>query len=151
MLFLAAQKIKGGGIDKPGGFLLGWALTILLLSSTPAIAYFLVRSPVATVEGMNLNQQTASSTLVALSPANANFTISDIQQNIIPPMGEINRTTIAFNGLNTNIPSYLLQNPQETQGLRVEDFVPNAKTLQRTTEIWERYLQDIYDFILGRK
>ncbi|MBO1053151.1 hypothetical protein BMF77_01037 [Dolichospermum sp. UHCC 0315A] len=150
MLFLAAQKIKGGGIDKPGGFLLGWALTVLLLSSTPAITY-LLGSPVATVEGMNLNQQTASSTLVALSPANANFTISDIQQNIIPPMGEINRTTIAFNGLNTNIPSYLLQNPQETQGLRVEDFVPNAKTLQRTTEIWERYLQDIYDFILGRK
>jgi hypothetical protein len=42
LLIFAAQKIKGGGIDKPGGFLLGWALTILLLASTPAIS-FLVR------------------------------------------------------------------------------------------------------------
>ncbi|MTJ14612.1 hypothetical protein FJR11_18940 [Anabaena sp. UHCC 0187] len=151
MLFLAAQKIKGGGIDKPGGFLLGWALTVLLLSSTPAIAYFLVRSPVATVEGMNLNQQTAS-TLVALGPANPNFTISDIGQNIIPPMGEINSPTVAFNSLNVNIPSYLLQNPQaiRTRGLRVEDFVPNAETLQLTTQVWESYLNQIYIFLRGR-
>ena len=152
MLFLAAQKIKGGGIDKPGGFLLGWALTILLLSSTPAIAYFLVRSPVATVEGMNLNQQTASSTLVALNPANPTFTISDIRQNIIPPTVEINSPTLAFNSLNVNIPSYLLQNPQaiSTRGLRVEDFVPNAETLQLTTQVWESYLNQIYVFLRGR-
>jgi hypothetical protein len=152
MLFLAAQKIKGGGIDKPGGFLLGWALTVLLLSSTPAIAYFLVRSPIATVGSINIYQQTPSSTLVALNPAQTNAIISDIQQNIIPPMGEINRTTIAFNGLNTNIPSYLLQNPQEirTRGLRVEDFVPNAETLQLTTQVWESYLNQIYVFLRGR-
>ncbi len=153
MLFLAAQKIKGGAIDKPGGFLLGWALTVLLLSSTPAIAYFLVRSPVATVEGMNLNQPTASSTLVALNPANANFTISDIGQNIIPPLVEINSPTVAFNSLNVNIPSYLLQNPQaiSTRGLRVEDFVPNAETLQLTTQVWESYLNQIYVFLRGRR
>ena len=153
MLFLAAQKIKGGGIDKPGGFLLGWALTVLILASTPAIAYFLVRSPVATVEGMNLNQQTPSSTLVALSPANPNSTVSDIQQNIIPPMEDINSPTLAFNSLNVNIPSYLLQNPQaiRTRGLRVEDFVPNAETLQLTTQVWESYLNQIYVFLRGRR
>jgi hypothetical protein len=152
MMFLAAQKIKGGGIDKPGGFLLGWALTVLLLASTPAIAYFLVRSPVAIVGGLNLNQQTATSTLVALSPANANFTISDIGQNIIPPMVEINSPTVAFNSLNVNIPSYLLQNPQaiSTRGLRVEDFVPNAETLQLTTQVWDSYLNQIYIFLRGR-
>src|SRR5690242_4585005 len=33
MLIFAAQRIKGGGIDKPGGYLVGWALTILLLAS----------------------------------------------------------------------------------------------------------------------
>ena len=69
MLIFAAQKIKGGGIDKPGGYLVGWALTILLLSSTPAIAYFLVRAPVAMVGDPTLasrdivqNYQLASST-----------------------------------------------------------------------------------------
>lgn len=47
LMIFAAQKIKGGGIEKPGGYLLGWALTILLLASTPAVAYFLVRIPLA--------------------------------------------------------------------------------------------------------
>jgi hypothetical protein len=152
MLFLAAQKIKGGGIDKPGGFLLGWALTVLLLSSTPAIAYFLVRSPVATVEGMNINRPTAPSTLVAFDLANPHSTISDIGQNIIPRKVEINSPTIAFNSLTANIPAYLLQNPQaiSTRGLRVEDFVPNAETLQLTTQVWESYLNQIYVFLRGR-
>jgi hypothetical protein len=152
MLFLAAQKIKGGGIDKPGGFLLGWALTVLLLSSTPAIAYFLVRSPIATVATTTINQPTASSTFLALGSANPNFTISDIQQNIIPPMTEINSPTLAFNGMNRNIPAYLLQNPQAigTRGLRVEDFVPNAETLQLTTQVWDSYLNQVYIFLRGR-
>ncbi len=152
MLCVAAQKIKGGGIEKPGGLLLGWALTLLILSSTPAIAYFLVRSPIATVGGIHFDQQTASSTLVALGSANNSFTISDIQQDIIPHQEEINSSTIAFNSLNVNIPSYLLQNPQEirTRGLRVEDFVPNAETLQLTTQVWESYLNQIYVFLRGR-
>ncbi|MFM7364967.1 MAG: hypothetical protein ACKO11_10835 [Cuspidothrix sp.] len=151
MLCFAAQKIKGGGIDKPGGLLLGWALTILLLSSTPAIAYFLVRSPIATVSGINLDQQ-APSSLVAFSPENTGSTISDIQTNIIPPMAQINFPTIAGNNLNVNIPPYLLQNPQEirTRGLRVEDFVPSAETLQLTTQVWESYLNQIYNFLRGR-
>jgi hypothetical protein len=145
MLIIAAQKIKGGGIEKPGGLLLGWALTILLLSSTPAIAYFLVRSPVAA--GLS-----PSATLVALSPTSSTLNISDIRGDSILPVGDINRTTIAFNTLDMKIPSYLLQNPQaiSTRGLRVEDFVPNAETLQLTTQVWESYLNQIYVFLRGR-
>lgn len=133
MLMLAAQKIKGGGIEKPGGYLLGWALTILLLSSTPAIAYFLVRSPVAAMM--------PPPALVAFSPAmTTSNNISDVRVNGILPVGDI------------KIPSYLLQNPQAitTRGLRVEDFVPNAETLQLTTQVWESYLNQIYIFLRGR-
>lgn len=149
MLCFAAQKIKGGGIDKPGGYLLGWALGILLLSSTPAIAYFLVRSPIATVDGTNLNYQSA---LVALAPVNTSPSVSDIQPDIILHQEEINSPIIAFNSMNRNIPSYLLQNPQEirNRGLRVEDFVPSAETLQLTTQVWESYLNQIYVFLRGR-
>ncbi|WP_016949557.1 hypothetical protein [Anabaena sp. PCC 7108] len=143
MLIIAAQKIKGGGIEKPGGLLLGWALTILLLSSTPAIAYFLVRSPIAA--GLP-----PSATLVALSPTSLN--ISDISGDSILPLGDMSRTNMDFNSLNMKIPSYLLQNPQaiSTRGLRVEDFVPNAETLQLTTQVWESYLNQIYVFLRGR-
>ncbi|TAE59221.1 MAG: hypothetical protein EAZ76_17310 [Nostocales cyanobacterium] len=133
MMVIAAQKIKGGGIEKPGGYLLGWALTILLLSSTPAIAYFLVRSPIAAI--------VPPPTLVAVQPqfTNANG-VSDITSGGILPGG------------NVKIPSYLLQNPQaiSTRGLRVEDFVPNAETLQLTTQVWESYLNQIYIFLRGR-
>ncbi|MBD2355367.1 hypothetical protein H6G41_12175 [Tolypothrix sp. FACHB-123] len=146
MLIFAAQRIKGGGIDKPGGYLLGWALTILLLASTPAIAYFLVRSPIATtasypVENVRLaaNYQLAptSETLVASLPT-PNANVSDV---------------IAMNPLGIKVPPYLLQNPQEirTRGLRLEDFVPSAETLQLTTQAWESYLNQIYFFLRGRQ
>lgn len=137
MLMLAAQKIKGGGIEKPGGYLLAWALTILLLSSTPAIAYFLVRTPVAAI----LPPPTFVATVPAIKPAiNSANTISDVMTAGILPVGDV------------NIPSYLLQNPQaiSTRGLRVEDFVPNAETLQLTTQVWESYLNQIYVFLRGR-
>ncbi|ADI64267.1 hypothetical protein [Trichormus azollae] len=134
MLVLAAQKIKGGGIEKPGGQLLAWALTILLLSSTPAIAYFLVRSPVAAM--------VPAPTLMAFEPtiSTINKNISDVMTDSILPVGYM------------KIPSYLLQNPQAitTRGLRVEDFVPNAETLQLTTHVWESYLNQIYVFLRGR-
>jgi hypothetical protein len=133
MLVLAAQKIKDGGIGKPGGYLLGWALTILLLSSTPAIAYFLVRSPIAAM--------LPPPTLVASTPVITNpNNISDVMTGGILPVGEM------------RIPSYLMQNPQaiSTRGLRVEDFVPNAETLQLTTQVWESYLNQIYVFLRGR-
>ncbi|MBK1990391.1 hypothetical protein A0J48_023185 [Sphaerospermopsis aphanizomenoides BCCUSP55] len=133
MLMLAAQKIKAASIEKPGGYLLGWALTILLLSSTPAIAYFLVRSPVAAM--------LPPPTLVAVNPpiTTAN-NISDVITSGILPVADM------------KMPSYLLQNPQAitTRGLRVEDFVPNAETLQLTTQVWESYLNQIYVFLRGR-
>ncbi|MBD2664328.1 hypothetical protein B6N60_01119 [Richelia sinica FACHB-800] len=148
MLFVAAQKIKGGGIDKPGGYLLGWALAVLLLASTPAIAYFLVRSPIATTTAVN------PSTLVALSPTNSTSNISDVGSNNILPAADMGETTVAlaFSPVEVKIPTYLLQNPQEirTRGLRVEDFVPNAETLQLTTQVWESYLNQIYIFLRGR-
>ncbi|MEA5551135.1 hypothetical protein VB713_09135 [Anabaena cylindrica UHCC 0172] len=132
MLIFAAQKIKDGGIGNPGGFLVGWALTILLLSSTPAIAYFLLRSPIAAM--------TPPTTLVALGPAANGGNISDVMGNGIIPVG------------NMKIPSYLLQNPQaiERRGLLVEDFVPNAETLQLTTQVWDSYLNQVYIFLRGR-
>lgn len=146
MLMFAAQRIKGGGIDKPGGYLLGWSLTILLLSSTPAIAYFLVRAPGIAVAP-------TSGTLVALSPTKSTTNISDVIGDRILPGGDMNRAAIAFNSMDIQIPPYLLQNPQEirTRGLRVEDFVPSAETLQLTTQVWESYLNQIYFFMRGRQ
>ena len=132
MLFLAAKNIKDGGIGKPGGYLLGWSLAILLLSSTPAIAYFLVRSPAASV-GLNTPHE------ITLA-ANNTESISDIPGEMI------------ISAKNLQIPSYLLQNPQQinNRGLRVEDFVPNAETLQLTTQVWESYLNQIYIFLRGK-
>ncbi|MEL6458754.1 MAG: hypothetical protein AAFY21_17825 [Cyanobacteria bacterium J06641_2] len=87
LMTFAAQRIKGGAIDKPGGFLVGWALTILLLASTPAFTYFLTQSPI---------------------------------NNEVPrPRG----------------------------GLQLVDFVPTARNLQRTTEVWESYLNEVNRFL----
>ena len=90
LMTFAAQRIKGGAIDKPGGILVGWALTILLLASTPAFTYFLVQSPI-----------------------------------------------------NNEVPS-------GRQGLQLVDFVPTARNLQVTTEVWERYLNDVNRFLRPR-
>lgn len=143
MLIIAATKIqKDGGISKPGGYLLGWSLIVLLLSSTPVIAYFLVRSPVAAVANVNIDTLSSPSTaLVAMVPTTTT--------NILP-MGDSNQ--IAFNPTDVKISPYLLQRPLEirTRGLRVEDFVPNAETLQLTTQVWESYLNQIYVFLRGR-
>lgn len=149
MMIFAAQKIKGGGIDKPGGYLIGWALTILLLASTPAIAYFLVRTPIATVTNPTLANQALvrnyhPEVLVALAP-----TTNVVGDTILSD--SLNRTAIA--SLNLNITPYLLQNPQQIRerGLRLEDFVPSAETLQLTTQIWESYLNQVYFFLRGRQ
>ncbi|MDZ8051732.1 MAG: hypothetical protein RMX68_028095 [Aulosira sp. ZfuVER01] len=150
MLIFASQRIKGGGIDKPGGYLLGWALTILLLASTPAIAYFLVRAPIATVGNPQL--ATVRQTLVASVP-DTTANISDVMGNGILPQSEMVQSTIALNPLDIKVPPYLLQNPQDirTRGLRIEDFVPSAETLQVTTQAWESYLNQIYFFLRGRR
>jgi hypothetical protein len=138
LLIFAAQKIKAGGIDKPGGIYLAWALTIILLASTPAVAYFLVRSPVAIVENTKLAVYTPSTpTLLAFQQDLAAANISDIKTFILP---------------NTSSP-YLLQTPTDIpkRGLRLEDFVPNAETLALTTRVWESYLNQVYFFLRGRQ
>ncbi|WP_138497833.1 hypothetical protein [Nostoc sp. PA-18-2419] len=138
MMIFAAQRIKGGGIDKPGGYLVGWALTILLLASTPAVAYFLYRAPLAmTGENYVATAVPTSGTLVALSQQSTTANISDV-------------TGDSILSYNLRVPPYLLQgNLQDirTRGLRLEDFVPNAETLQLTTRTWESYLIEIYRFL----
>lgn len=130
LMIFAAQRIKGGGIDKPGGYLVGWALTILLLASTPAVAYFLYRAPLITVTP-------TSGTLVALGQQTTAANISDV-------------TGGGILSYNLRVPPYLLQgNPQDIsrRGLRLEDFVPNAETLLLTTRTWESYLAEVYRFM----
>ncbi|MCC5605089.1 hypothetical protein LC653_06595 [Nostoc sp. CHAB 5784] len=139
LMILAAQKIKGGGIEKPGGYLIGWALTILLLASTPAVAYFLYRAPLAMAGDTYVATATPTSgTLVALGQQTTAAGISDVTGGSI----------ISYN---LRVPPYLLQqgNPQDirTRGLRLEDFVPNSETLQLTTRTWEGYLAYIYNFL----
>jgi hypothetical protein len=160
MMMFAAQRIKGGGIDKPGGYLLGWALTILLLASTPAVAYFLVRSPVAMVGQPDIASQvenyrlaSTSGTLIALGQSAQSATISDVVvgSRILPAV-DTSVATIALNNLEIKIPPYLLQNTADItrRGLRLEDFVPNAETLSLTTRVWESYLNQAYFFLRGR-
>jgi hypothetical protein len=138
LMIFAAQRIKGGGIDKPGGYLLGWALTILLLASTPAVAYFLYRAPLVSMAGNTYSIATSTSgTLVALGQQTTTASISDV-------LGD----SIIANNL--RVPPYLLQgNPQDirTRGLRIEDFVPSAETLLFTTRTWESYLTEVYRFL----
>lgn len=169
LMMFAAQRIKGGGIDKPGGYLIGWALTILLLASTPAIAYFLVRIPIAmgvdtTIANQEIvqNYRLAASvppgnsspeTLVALEPASSSMIISDAIGDSILMSDAQGHATLAFNSLDVPPPPYLLQTPQAVndRGLRLEDFVPTAETLQVTTQVWESYLNQIYFFLRGNQ
>lgn len=138
MMIFAAQRIKGGGIDKPGGYLVGWALTILLLASTPAVAYLLYRAPLAMAgETYVATAAPTSGTLVALEQPTTTANISDV-------------TGDRIFSYNLRVPPYLLQgSPQDirARGLRLEDFVPNAETLQLTTRTWETYLFEIYRFL----
>ncbi|HYW22241.1 MAG TPA: hypothetical protein VE956_23605 [Nodularia sp. (in: cyanobacteria)] len=168
LMMFAAQKIKGGGIDNPGGYLVGWSLTILLLSSTPAFAYFLVKAPIARVGNTNLASQeiiqdnrlvsslrldnSAPEALVAFKPTTTPTIISDVVGNNILLNQQQGGATIAFNSLGVTVPPYLSQTPPQeiaNRGLRIEDFVPNAETLQITTQEWERYLNQIYFFLRG--
>ncbi|MEH2136428.1 hypothetical protein [Nostoc sp.] len=138
LMIFASQRIKGGGIEKPGGYLVGWALTILLLASTPAVAYFLYRAPLAMTGKTYVATATPpSGTLVALGQLTTAPNISDV-------------TGDSILSYNLRVPPYLLQgSPQDirTRGLRLEDFVPNAETLQLTTRTWESYLFEIYRFL----
>ncbi len=152
LMTFAAQRIKGGGIDNPGGFLIGWALTILLLASTPAVAYFLVQSPVARVAYPDVALiQPKSATLVAFAGETDVTNMSDVVSDTIIPQVNAGQTTIALSS-SINIPPYLLQRPQtiRRRGLQIEDFVPNADTLALTTEVWESYLNQVNNFLRPR-
>ncbi|MEC4815653.1 MAG: hypothetical protein SAK29_20610 [Scytonema sp. PMC 1069.18] len=145
LMIFGAQRMQGGGkLDAPGGYLVGWALTILLLASTPAVAYFLVRSPVAMVDNPSIASQVTiqnvelaskalpSGTLVAMAQQTPGVTLTDVVSDV-------------------KIAPYLMQTPQDIprRGLRLEDFVPNAETLSLTTRVWESYLNQIYFFLRG--
>ncbi|MDY6899643.1 MAG: hypothetical protein SWZ49_16425 [Cyanobacteriota bacterium] len=153
LMTFAAQRIKGGAIDKPGGILVGWALTILLLASTPAVAYFLIQSPVAQVAYPDVALlESKSATLVAYTGETNVANMSGIVSDTIIPQINAGQTTIALNPSSINIRPYLLQRPQQIRrrGLRLEDFVPNADTLELTTEVWESYLNQVNSFLRPR-
>ncbi|NJR75618.1 MAG: hypothetical protein HC773_22360 [Scytonema sp. CRU_2_7] len=154
LMIFAAQRMKSGGtLDKPGGYLIGWALTILLLASTPAVAYFLVRAPIAMVGEPYLanqeiiqNVRLASSTIPATSTSETLVALG--QDTTVASDSIINASRMS----DIRTTPYLLQTPQaiRTRGLRLEDFVPNAETLEVTTRVWESYLNQIYFFLRGR-
>ena len=126
LLIFAAQKLKDGAIEKPGGFWIASALTILLLSSTPAVAYFLVRSPINAMNSQIILSQ-EQGTLLASNPE-------------------------GFGVSNMTLTPYVLQSPQRIArrgGLTLEDFVPNPETLALTTRVWESYLNQVYFFLRG--
>ncbi len=154
LMTFAAQRIKGGAIDKPGGYLIGWALTILLLASTPAFAYFLDQSPIARAAYPDVALvQPKSATLVAHTGETSIVNMSGIVSDTVIPQLNPGQTTIALNSSSINIPPYLLQTPQQIRrrgGLRLEDFVPSAATLQRTTQVWETYLNQVNNFMRPR-
>ena len=128
--------------------MLGWALTILLLSSTPAVAYLLLRSPLAMVDHTSIArlENMSSGTLVALG--HTPNELSDVMGDSILPQAQMS-PAIALNG--EMIPPYLLQTPRDIprRGLRLEDFVPNAETLSITTRVWESYLNQAYVLLRG--
>ncbi|MEM7726373.1 MAG: hypothetical protein AAF208_08365 [Cyanobacteria bacterium P01_A01_bin.45] len=170
MLIIAAQNMKGGGLEKPGGTLIGWALGILLVASTPAVAYLLVRAPIAQLDVNPIARQEITSqsqsqiqelpanevseTLVALNPIYDVNVVSDSRIGILTK-NSIDSTNLTFGSrVLQGIPSYLLQRPQEISrrgGLQLRDFVPSAETLQLTTNVWESYLNQVSSFIRGNR
>jgi hypothetical protein len=149
LMILAAQNMEKGGLKAPGGYLLGWALVILLLASTPAVAYFLVRSPVAAmvVDPSITSQvvfQNGRLTASIADPSASNHETL-VASAYIPTAG----VSDVGDALVARAP-YLAQTPTvETtrRGLRLEDFVPNAETLSITSRVWETYLNYISGFL----
>jgi hypothetical protein len=132
MIFSAQRMSKGGGIDKPGGFLIAWALIILLLASTPAFAYFF---------GVRLPDAVGS---------NPTFVGQEVVQDLriaaaTTPQTDVGEYDVA-------IAPYIAQTPQDIprRGLRLDDFVPNVDTLQVTTRTWEDFLNQFNRFLRPR-
>ncbi|BAZ38814.1 hypothetical protein NIES4101_47590 [Calothrix sp. NIES-4101] len=131
LMIVAAQRMKGGGIDKPGGYLLGWALTILLIASTPAFAYFLVNPRLTAM----IPEGQPKQTLIALTSP-----------------GDI--AGISLSSIRSDVPTFFMQTTPADIARRgrvaLEDFVPNAQTLSQTTSAWEAYLNQVNIFLRGR-
>lgn len=134
LMIFAAQRMKSGGIDKPGGNYLMASLLILLFASTPAFAYFLVRSPIAT----------------AINPELAQVQIAQLKGNSLADMAGVNDSTIVAD-VNLTAPILAQTTPDLTRRRRLslEDFVPSATTLSITTREWERYLAAVYTYLGG--
>lgn len=141
LMIFAAQRMKEGGLVKPGGYLLGWALTILLIASTPAFAYFLVNPRLTAM----LPEGQPRQTLVALAGTTdvSGFASGTVRSDI--NMGLM---------LNTRAPALLAQATPSDVARRgqvaLQDFVPNAQSLSQTTQAWEAYLNQIFVFARGR-
>lgn len=142
LMIFAAQRIKnGGGMDAPGGYLIGWALTILLLASTPAFAYFLERSPVAmvgepSIASLDIVQGRLASSIGPTLPTSGTL-VALRQDNTV---ADVSMTPYLAQTTVTDI---------RRRGLRLEDFVPNAEALLQTTRVWESYLTYISGFLRG--
>jgi signal transduction histidine kinase len=131
LMIVAAQRMKGGAIDKPGGFMVGWALTILLIASTPAFAYFLVNPRLAAM----LPEGQPKQTLVALT-------------------NSVDIAGTSLGSIRSDVPTLFMQSTPSDVSRRgrvaLEDFVPNAQTLSQTTSAWESYLNQVFIFLRGR-
>jgi hypothetical protein len=150
LMILAAQNMDKGGLKQPGGYLIGWALTILLLASTPAVAYFLVRSPVA---AMVFDPSITSQIVLhngRLTVATEDPYAPQIETLIASAYTGTAGVSDVGNAIVGGTP-FLAQTPVETtrRGLRLEDFVPNAETLSITSRVWETYLNYISGFLRG--
>lgn len=111
--------------------MVGWALTILLIASTPAFAYFLVNPRLAAI----LPEGQPKQTLVALTnPGDA--------------------VGISLGTVRSDVPTFFMQSTPADVSRRgrvaLEDFVPNAQTLSQTTTAWEAYLNQVFIFLRGR-
>ncbi len=113
----------------------------------------MIQSPVAQVAYPNIALiQPNSASFLAFEGETNGATMSDLVGDSIIPQLNSGETTIALNPSSINIPPYLLQRPQaiRRRGLRLEDFVPNAETLQLTTGVWESYLNQVNSFLRPR-
>lgn len=142
LMIFAAQRMKGGGLDKPGGYLLGWALTILLIASTPAFAYFLVNPGLTAM----LPEGQSRQTLVALAATNdvSGFASGTVRSDINMGLNLFGTSSHAL--LAQTTPADVARRRQ----VALQDFVPNAQSLSQTTQAWEAYLNQIFVFARGR-
>lgn len=173
LLFFATQSMDKGGMKAPGGSLALWSLIILLLASTPAIAYLVTRVPTAAaalplpipqaelVQSWNRPVvvtpalQTSTSSLAAATAALTETGDSIVYSTKLyedVPQAIVALNPVDFGFMPGSREYYILQNVQDIprRGLRLEDFVPSAQTLAVTTQVWDNYLGQVYGFLRGR-